>query len=133
LKKNLIKAFRINFSKLGKKFSNTNICKTSNIFANKLLLNKENPAMIRWEQHFEELLDKELSLSLKFYHKQISNLVTPKNEPFYLQIFEFRNQFLQSLNKIQFKDRFKVLKARRESVLEQRKHIGNNFLTKMPM
>jgi hypothetical protein len=66
LKKNLIKAFRVNFSKSGKKFNRKNICETSNIFANELLLKKDNPAMIRWEQHFEELFDKELSLSLKF-------------------------------------------------------------------
>jgi retron-type reverse transcriptase len=132
LKKNLIKAFRVNFSKSGKKFNRKNIWETSNIFANELLLKKDNPAMIRWEQHFEELFDKELSLSLKFYHKQISNLVTPEDEPFHSQVLELRNKFLEGLDEIQSKGRLKFLEARRVNVLEQRrKHIADEVPKKM--
>jgi len=131
LKKNLIKAFRVNFSKSKKKFNVKNIWETSNIFANELLSKKDNPAMIRWEQHFEELFDKELSLSLKFYHKQISNLVTPEDEPFHSQVLELRNKFLEGLDEIQSKGRLKFLEARRVDVLEQRrKHIANEVSKK---
>ena len=113
LKKNLIKAFRFNLFKRGKRFNSKNIWEISNIFANTLLSKKDNSAMIRWEQHFEELFDKELSLSLKFYHVQISNLAIPEEEPFYSQVSELRNKFLEDLTKIQSKERLKFLKARR--------------------
>lgn len=116
LKKNLIKAFRINLSTRGKPFNSKNVWETSNIIANELLLKKESQAMIRWERHFEELFDKELSLSLKFYHVQINNLTTPEEEPFYSQVSELRNKFLEDLKEIQSKERLKFLEARRKYV-----------------
>ena len=125
LKKNLIKAFRVNLLKAEKNFNKKNILEISNTFANKFLLNKENPAMLRWEQHFEELFDKELSLSLKFYHKQISNLAIPEDEPFHSQVLNLRNTFLEGLEEVQAKNRLKFFEARRIKVLEQRrKHIA---------
>lgn len=113
-KKNLIKAFRVNLSKRGKPFNKSNIWKTSNIFVNELLPKKDNSAMVRWERHFEELFDKELSLSLKFYHIQISNLATPAEEPFHSQVLELRNKFLEGLEKIQFKEQLKFLETRKK-------------------
>ena len=113
-KKNLIKAFRVNLSKRGKLFSRPNIWKTSNIFVNELVPKKDNLAMIRWERHFEELFDKELSLSLKFYHIQISNLATPMEEPFHSQVLELRNKFLEGLKEIQSKERLKFLEIKKK-------------------
>ena len=116
LKKNLIKAFRVNLSKRGKQFNSKNVWETSNIITNELLSKKDNQAMIRWERHFEELFDKELSLSLKFYHVQISNLAAPEEEPLYSQVSELRNKFLEDLKEIQSKERLKFLGVRRKHV-----------------
>lgn len=128
IKKNLIKAFRINFSKDGTKFSKTDIWKTSNSLTNTLIPTKNYAALKRWEQHFEELFDKELSLSLKFYHKQIANLAEPEDEPYHLQVVELRNKFLEGLEKIEFQGRLKFLETRRAAVLEEReKHISGNI------
>jgi Type II intron maturase len=116
LKKNLIKAFRVHLLKRGKQFNSKSVWETSNIITNELLSKKDNQAMIRWEQHFEELFDKELSLSLKFYHVQISNLAVPREEPFYLQVSELRNKFLEDLKEIQSKERLKFLGVRKKHV-----------------
>jgi retron-type reverse transcriptase len=110
-KKNLIKAFRVNLSTRGKLFNKQNTWETSNIFVHELLPKKNNPAMMRWERHFEELFDKELSLSLKFYHIQISNLATPAEEPFHSQVLELRSKFLEGLKEIQSKEKLKLLEA----------------------
>lgn len=47
LKKNLIKAFRVNLSKRGKLFNRQNVWEISNIFVSELLSKKDNPAMMR--------------------------------------------------------------------------------------
>lgn len=121
LKKNLIKAFRVNFSERAKKFNTNNIQVSSNILAGRLLSHKDNPAMMRWEKHFEELFDKELSLSLKFYHKQISILAFSENDPLHLQVSELKNKFLEGLDEIQSNSRLKFFEKRRDDVLEQRR------------
>ena len=87
--------------------------------------------MERWEQHFEELFDKELSLSLKFYYKQINNIATPEDEPFHSQVLELRHKFLRGLEEVQSKGRLKFLETRRAAVLEQRrKHIAGEVQKK---
>lgn len=112
-KKNLIKAFRVNLSTRGKLFNKQNTWETSNIFVHELLPKKNNLAMMRWERHFEELFDKEFSLSLKFYHIQISNLATPGEEPFHSQVLELRNKFLEGLKEIESKEKLKLLEAKK--------------------
>ena len=118
LKRDLIKAFRINLSERSKEFHKKDVKETTSILASKLTLKKVNPAMERWEQHFEELFDKELSLSLKFYHKQISNLATPEEEPYHLKISELRNEFLAGLKEIESKVQLSFLEPRRIAVME---------------
>jgi hypothetical protein len=113
-KKNLVKAFRVNLSKHGKLFNRSNIWEISNIFAHQLLPKKDNIAMMRWERHFEELFDKELSLSLKFYHIQLSNLAIPMEEPLYSQVLKLRDKFLEGLKEIQSKKQLKFLENRKK-------------------
>ena len=75
--------------------------------------------MIRWERHFEELFDKELSLSLKFYYIQLSNLATPAEESFHSRVSELRNKFLEGLKEVQSKERLKFLEARKKHVTSE--------------
>lgn len=132
MKKNLIKAFRVNLGKHENKFNKINVWKTSNILANALVPTKNQEALIRWEKHFEELFDKELSLSLKFYHKQIANLAEPEDEPYHSQVLEIRNKFLEDLKKIESQGRLKFLEKRRAAVLKEReKHVSGNIPKKM--
>lgn len=128
MKKNLIKAFRVNLSKHGNKFNKTNTWKTSNILRDTLIPAGDYAALKRWEQHFKDLFDKELSLSLKFYHKQIANLAEPQDAPYHLKVVKLRNKFLEELENIESEGRLTFLETRRKAVLKEReKHISGNI------
>lgn len=131
IKKNILKAFRKKLSESGNKFSKSSILKTSNILADTLVSTENNSALKRWEKHFEELFDKELSMSLKFYHKQIANLAEPSDEPYHSKVLELRNKFLEDLEQIESEGRLIFFETRRADVLKQReKHISGNISKK---
>ena len=69
-------------------------------------------------------VSKELSLSLKFYHKQIANLAEPQDEPYHSKVLEIRNNYLEALEKIEAQGRLTFFQMRREAVLKVRENIS---------
>lgn len=120
LKKKLINTFRVNLFKKNDILLKNTLMKTFPILKNKFNLNENNSAVNRWEHHFEMLLDKELSLSLKFYYKQISNVLIHYKDFYHLDFSKLRNKFLVDLEKIQFKNRLSYLKAKKAHILKQK-------------
>jgi len=89
--------------------------------------NLDNPALKRWQDHFEELFDKEISMALKFYHSQIKELNTsntqddPKDsEGTLAKLTKLRDDFLAGLEKLIHESAQGSLENKREQILSIR-------------
>jgi retron-type reverse transcriptase len=128
LKKNLIRAFgKLLGNRKMKGQKEKCIQQTSDQMASSLInnptlgLNENNPALVRWERHFGELFDKDYTLALKFYHKNIENLAPPKEPELHLELKELRDNFIKNLEELIQKKKSAYFDERAEKVLAIKK------------
>lgn len=119
MKYNLLKAFNSKLSEKGLKLN----ARTTERVAAELTdaAASNNPALDRWEGHFKKLLDKELSLALKFYDLNIRQLLVPNPDKDPLgKIARLRNEFLSGIEEVIESEKLTFFKERAESILAKR-------------
>ena len=127
MKRDLIRAFRSLLSKDGLKYNQSNRERAASSLARHITDNLDNPALKRWQYHFEELFDKEISMALKFYHSQIKELNTsntqddPKDsEGTLAKLTKLRDDFLAGLEKLIHESAQGSLENKRKQILSIR-------------
>ena len=118
MKYNLLKAFNSKLSEKGLKLN----ARTTERVAAELTdaAPSNNPALDRWEGHFKKLLDKELSMALKFYDLNIRQLLIPNPDEDPLgKIARLRNEFLHGIEEVIESEKLTFFKERAESILEK--------------
>jgi retron-type reverse transcriptase len=124
IKKDLIKAYRLVSSGIGEDYNPKSLKRTSDVIVQNFILVKNNPAMKRWEKHFHDLFDQEMSIALKFYHKQIRSIPTPDDsEPLHCEVAKLKDKFLADLDSLAEKGKLSYFEKRRESVLNFRSDV----------
>jgi retron-type reverse transcriptase len=125
LKKNLLRAFRtILCAETDGKLSKSNRIRTTESMAHQLVSKSSNPALVRWELHFKRLFEKEHSLALKFFHKEIENLPVPIESEDYLEIKTLRDKFLKDLENLTEKKKAILAQDSLNKILEIKKKSG---------
>lgn len=100
IKKNLLRIFRQKLESKGRSLRQSDYSQISLEIANEISQTpKENPALLRWEEHFGNLFNWNQSLALDQYHRQISALATPEDDTeYHLELVKLRDKFIKDID-----------------------------------
>lgn len=132
LKKNLINLFRTkleargrslhksDYATLGYEIAMDLVRGSHSVAAQKLESSpKPNPALLRWEKHFQHLFQANSALAFHQYHRQLAALTIPKGTTYHLRLLELRNKFIADIDELMAEakasytvDKFKRFDAR---------------------
>lgn len=126
MKRELIRSLRLLLNKDGLKYNQPNRERAASKLATHLTENQDNPALKRWQDHFETLFDKEISMALKFYHSQVQDLDVPspqgdsKDRDALAKLTKLRDNFLAGLEKLIQEEKLTFFESKRKQILSKR-------------
>lgn len=125
VKKNLLRIFRLKLESKGRNLQKEDYSRISLEIANELSQKpKHNPALLRWEHHFEDLFNFNKSLALNQYHRQISILATPEEDnDYHLELIDLRNKFLKDIDGLISRAKNSYIEDRYNAIMKVQKKL----------
>lgn len=126
MKRELIRSFRLLLNKNKLKYNQSNREQTALTLAANLTENPDNPALKRWQNHYDSLFDKELSMALKFYHSAVHEVDRPsaqsdsEDRNALAKLTELRNNFLTGIEKLIQEEKLTFFESKRKQILAKR-------------
>lgn len=120
IKKNLLRIFRLKLENKNRNLRDNDYEQISLEIARDLSLNtKENPALLRWENHFGHLFDYNRSLALYQYHRQITSLSLPEGDTeYHLELMKLRKKFISDIDDLIKKAKNSYVTERKDAIMK---------------
>ena len=116
-KRDLVKTYKDTLGKISQPLNKASVGLASKHIAQQTMDSvRNNPALERWYETFDQRFKLEMVLAQKFYRKTAQILPIYKDDPGAKELADLRDKFIAGLNKLVEDSRFTYFEERRESV-----------------